>query len=69
MSMGAALGSLIAASNPLFFSMWLKRSRDAQIPVLRRLAENCPAYRIRLSSRLLYAPRETLSELLKVAGR
>ena len=60
----AALAWLIRGTTDRFLADVFPRERNAQIEVLRTLAEHCPAYRVRLGRDLLEGPETTLERLL-----
>jgi hypothetical protein len=63
----AALAWLIRGTTDRFLSGTFPRERDAQLQILKTLAEACPAYRIRLGRDLLARPAATLDHLLSAS--
>jgi len=60
----AALAWLIRGTTDRFLTQDFHREREAQLEVLRDLAEICPAYRIRVGRDLLARPEATFERLL-----
>jgi len=64
-----ALTWLIRGTTALFLRAPFHEERLAVLATLRNLAEDCPAFRIRLGRDLLEAPVATLDRLLRADGR
>lgn len=64
LSQSEGLASLVSATSPLVLSPRYRRTRAGLLPLLRRLAEGCPGWHVRLGTDLLRDPAAELERLV-----